>query len=397
VISRAPDIDTKDEFPSYDRINREIMTYKLSLFNPWAYVRDEWKSFYEKKAGNLKRLESSIASFEISMERTIGKITGLQERIRAYKAATSDSPEIESPEIYDEDDTELNDANSIGRKLRYDLAHLDTDLWLKDLKSDKDALVRLKNAAKAVTPDRDKKLGVLKSLLREKTEKPINDGNQKVIVFTAFTDTANYLHENLLPFATEELNLHIALVSGSGANRTTLGKTRFEHILTNFSPISKNRDKIKEMPQDEEISVLIATDCISEGQNLQDCDYLVNYDIHWNPVRIIQRFGRIDRLGSRNKKIQLVNFWPTDDLNNYINLKDRVEARMALVDITATGQDNLLRKDQIRGLIEDDLNFRDRQLKRLKKEVLDLEEIDENISLSEFTLDDFRVELANSV
>ncbi len=419
VISRAPDIDTKDEFPSYDRINREIMTYKLSLFNPWAYVRDEWKSFYEKKAGKtviafsqenrehfligmmkvnfLKRLESSIASFEISMERTIGKITGLQERIRAYKAATSDSPEIESPEIYDEDDTELNDANSIGRKLRYDLAHLDTDLWLKDLKSDKDALVRLKNAAKAVTPDRDKKLGVLKSLLREKTEKPINDGNQKVIVFTAFTDTANYLHENLLPFATEELNLHIALVSGSGANRTTLGKTRFEHILTNFSPISKNRDKIKEMPQDEEISVLIATDCISEGQNLQDCDYLVNYDIHWNPVRIIQRFGRIDRLGSRNKKIQLVNFWPTDDLNNYINLKDRVEARMALVDITATGQDNLLRKDQIRGLIEDDLNFRDRQLKRLKKEVLDLEEIDENISLSEFTLDDFRVELANYI
>ncbi|MDM8548594.1 helicase-related protein [Desulfobacterales bacterium HSG2] len=419
VISRAPDIDTKDEFPSYDGINREIMTYKLSLFNPWAYVRDEWKSFYEKKAGKtviafsqenrehfligmmkvnfLKRLESSIESFETSMERTMEKITGLQDRIRAYKAAVSDSPEIESPEIYDEDDTELNDANSIGKKLKYDLAHLDLDLWLKDLKSDKDALVLLKNSAKAVTPDRDEKLGVLKSLIREKTEKPINDGNQKVIVFTAFTDTANYLHENLLPFATEELNLHIALVSGSGTNRTTLGKTRFEHILTNFSPISKNRDKIKEMPQDEEISILIATDCISEGQNLQDCDYLINYDIHWNPVRIIQRFGRIDRLGSRNKKIQLVNFWPTDDLNNYINLKDRVEARMALVDITATGQDNLLRKDQIRGLIEDDLNFRNRQLKRLKKEVLDLEEIDENISLSEFTLDDFRVELANYI
>ncbi|QTA87470.1 helicase-related protein [Desulfonema magnum] len=419
VISKAPDIDTKDEFPAYDRINTEIMTYKLSLFNPWAYVRDEWKGVYEKKAGRaitafsqerrehyligmmkvnfLKRLESSIASFEISMERTIEKITGLEERIRAYKDAGSDSPEIESPEMYDADDAELNDANSIGKKLRYHLEHLDLDLWLKDLKSDKDALVLLKHTAKAVTPDRDKKLAVLKSLIREKIKHPINDENKKIIIFTAFTDTAKYLHENLFQFVRDELNLHIALVSGSGTNKTSLGKSRFEHILTNFSPISKNRDKIRDMPQDEEISVLIATDCISEGQNLQDCDYLINYDIHWNPVRIIQRFGRIDRLGSKNEKIQLVNFWPTDDLNNYINLKDRVEARMALVDITATGEDNLLDAEQIKDLIEDDLSFRSRQLKRLKKEVLDLEELDENVSLSEFTLDDFRVELANYI
>jgi len=416
VISKAPDIDTIDEFPSYDRINKEIMTYKLSLFNPSAYVKDEHKAFYEEKAGKmiaafsqekreyfligmmkvnfLKRLESSIESFEISMERTIDKISGLEKRIFDFKQ-TMDSEEIESPEIYDEDDTDLNDANSIGKKLKFNLAHLDLDLWLKDLKSDKDALVLLKASAQAVTPDRDKKLSVLKELIKDKIDKSLNSGNKKVVIFTAFADTANYLYENLKDYIKKDLGLNIALVIGSGANKTTFGKSEFGHILANFSPISKNRDKIPSMPQDAEIDILIASDCISEGQNLQDCDYLVNYDIHWNPVKIIQRFGRIDRLGSKNAKIQLVNFWPTDDLNNYINLKDRVEARMALVDIAATGEENLLETDQIQGLIEDDLKFRNRQLKRLQKEVLDLEELDENISLSEFTLDDFRIELTN--
>ena len=109
-------------------------------------------------------------------------------------------------------------------------------------------------------------------------------------------------------------------------------------IITSFSPISKERDKISpELTQ--EIDLLIATDCISEGQNLQDCDYLVNYDIHWNPVRIIQRFGRVDRLGSRNDQIQLVNFWPNMELDEYINLEARVSGRMVLLDISATGEE----------------------------------------------------------
>lgn len=171
----------------------------------------------------------------------------------------------------------------------------------------------------------------------------------------------------------------------------------FNKILTNFSPISKGRDKMDDMPQDEEIDILIATDCISEGQNLQDCDYLVNYDIHWNPVRIIQRFGRIDRIGSKNKKIQLVNFWPTDDLNEYINLKDRVEARMALVDLTATTEENILSHEQIMEIEEEELKYRNKQLEKLKNEVLDLEDMDDNISLSEFSLNDFRVELSNFI
>ena len=188
--------------------------------------------------------------------------------------------------------------------------------------------------------------------------------------------------------------MNIALVAGS-ETKTTFGKNDFSSILTNFSPISKERNRIASMSQDKEIDVIIATDCISEGQNLQDCDFLVNYDIHWNPVRIIQRFGRIDRLGSKNDKIQLVNFWPTKDLDNYINLKERVESRMALVDITATGEDNILNTEQIEELIEGDLKYRNQQLKKLKDEVLDIEDMNESISLTDFTLDDFRVELNN--
>lgn len=186
----------------------------------------------------------------------------------------------------------------------------------------------------------------------------------------------------------------MAMVEGSGGNRTTLGKSDFSSILTNFSPISKERDRQPEFPQDEEIDILIATDCISEGQNLQDCATLVNYDIHWNPVRIIQRFGRIDRIGSLNPVISLINFWPTEDLDAYIDVKQRVEARMALVDLTATGEDNLLNAEQLHDLIESDLHYRNRQLRRLKDEIIELEDLDEdNLTLADFSLDDFRLDL----
>jgi len=254
----------------------------------------------------------------------------------------------------------------------------------------------LYNNAVAVTPGRDAKLKELKQEIQKKIDKPINDKNKKVVVFTAFADTATYLYNNLIEWAQEELNLNIALVCGSYTD-TTFGKRDYDSILTNFSPISKNRSKMKEAPQAGEIDILIATDCISEGQNLQDCDCLINYDIHWNPVRIIQRFGRIDRLGSINKKIQLVNFWPTQDLDNYINLKVRVESRMALVDVTATADDNVLATEQIEELITEDLKYRNQQLKKLRDEILDLEEMDETISLTDFTLDDFRIELLSYI
>jgi superfamily II DNA/RNA helicase len=365
------------------------------------------------KVNFLKRLESSIEAFEISMHRTIEKITRLEEKIYEYKnlATINEIFELSAfmpDEIETEEDEEIaqwqENWDEVGKKLRYKLADMNLDDWLEDLQEDKKALTNLHDVAKAVTKERDLKLRILKEMISQKIKHPINPNNRKVLIFTAFADTACYLYDCLKDWVAEDLGLHIALVTGGNKeNRSTFrpkgfqGQSDFNAILTNFSPISKQRAKMRHMPQEGEIDILIATDCISEGQNLQDCDYLINYDIHWNPVRIIQRFGRIDRLGNRNGQIQLVNFWPTEDLNNYINLKDRVEARMALVDLTATGDDNLLDSEQIKNLVKDELKYRDRQLLRLKEEVLDLEDMGENVSLTEFTLDDFRIELMNFI
>lgn len=417
------EIDTKGRFLSYDRLNDEISMYRLSLFNPSAYVLPEFADLYEvdqvaqftqrarehyligmMKVNFLKRLESSVHSFAITMNRTIDKIENLEERIAAYKAFQENNPglDIEDLQIEDLEDEELQAALQVGKKLKFSFAHLDVERWLDDLREDKQQLSLLANAAESVTPERDAKLNQLKELVRAKALEPTVNRhgrpNRKVLVFTAFADTASYLYENLRDWARTELGLHVAAVTGgSGADKTTLGRPEFNHILTNFSPMAKRRAQIPSMPQNEEIDLLIATDCISEGQNLQDCDYLINYDIHWNPVRIIQRFGRIDRIGSRNEVVQLVNFWPTPDLNKYIKLKNRVEARMALVDIAATSEDNLLRPEDVEELIEDELKYRDRQLLRLKDEVLDLEDFTESVALSEFTLDDFRMELAKYI
>ena len=418
-----PEIDLQKRFPSYDRINKQILEYKLSVFNPSAYIKPDKQKKYEDiaatqvlnfkqsdrehfligmmKVNFLKRLESSIESFEISLDRTIQKIEKLENRINDFLENQRNSQE-ESLESLEPDEEEMEENSEdaeqwqVGKKLKFDLADINLEKWLADLKKDKEALVDLLHNADSVTPERDAKLAELKGLITKKTKLPFNGNNKKVIVFTAFADTAKYLYENIKELCQSELGLHSALVCGS-YTQTTYGKPDYDSILLNFSPVSKNRSKMASVAQVEEIDVLIATDCISEGQNLQDCDYLVNYDIHWNPVRIIQRFGRIDRLGSINATIQLVNFWPTKDLDNYINLKERVESRMALVDVTATGEDNILNVEQIEELITDDLKYRSKQLKKLKDEVLDLEDMDESVSLTDFTLDDFRIELMNFI
>nr|MBC8416216.1 SWF/SNF helicase family protein [Candidatus Cloacimonadota bacterium] len=440
-ISLAPDIDLQKRFPSYDKLNHEIMQYALSLYNPSKYVKEEFKDLYRKKARSrmlafeqetrehfligmmkvnfLKRLESSIESFEISLDRTIKKIDKLQEKIDSFNANLANELSVYSDEFIEdvekEEDDDVNEAAEmwqVGAKLKFELAHLDLESWKEDLKKDNNQLLTIYNSAVTVTPDRDEKLLRLKELIADKISNPLNNlpslesedtiPNHKILIFTAFTDTASYLFDHLKPWITDEFNLNIALVTGgNSSNKSTfdlkgyLQQTEFNNILSNFSPRSKKRHYMKAMPQSGEIDILIATDCISEGQNLQDCDYLINYDIHWNPVRIIQRFGRIDRLGSTNDQIQLVNFWPTDDLNKYINLKDRVEMRMALVDLTASADDNLLKKEEIKDILIDDWKYREKQLLRLKEEVLDLEDMDDNISLTDFTLDDFRIELAN--
>jgi SNF2 family DNA or RNA helicase len=418
------EIDTKGRFLSYDRLNDEISNYKLSLFNPSEYVKDEYKAVYEErkvrnfsqnvrerfligmmKVNFLKRLESSVHAFGITMDRTVEKIEALERRLKAFKEHQEKSGAVLEPDLFaaiDDDDEELNEAFQIGSKLKFEMAHLKVDAWLKDLAADKQQLSMLAETAKTVVVDRDAKLIELKKIIENKVRHPTKNSkgefNRKAIVFCAFADTAAYLYEALETWARKELGVHIALVSGGARpNRSTFGKADFGHILTNFAPRAKNRAKMKTMPQDQEIDILIGTDCISEGQNLQDCDYLINYDIHWNPVRIIQRFGRIDRIGSLNSAIQLTNFWPTPDLNKYINLKNRVEARMALVDLAATNEDNVLETKDLEELIHDDLKYRDKQLLRLKDEVLDLEDFNETVALNEFTLDDFRRELASYI
>jgi SNF2 family DNA or RNA helicase len=422
-ISVFPEIDLRGRFMSYDKLNDEISNYRLSLFSPSQYLKPEFRGRYEGKAVRnftqkdrehfligmmkvnfLKRLESSVNSFEISMRRTIDKIERLEEKIRAYQQYRDANMELDWDEIDLEDleDDDLQEALQVGSKLKFDLAHLDVDAWLKDLRKDKQQLSQLYLSAQDVGVERDAKLQELKAIIENKVRRPTRTiqgrENRKILVFTAFADTASYLYEALETWAREELNVHIALVSGGATgNKTTFGKTEFNNVLTNFSPIAKRRDKMRSLPQDGEIDLLIATDCISEGQNLQDCDCVINYDIHWNPVRLIQRFGRIDRIGSVNTAIQLVNFWPTEDLNKYINLKNRVEARMALVDIAATSQDDILNAEEIQELIETDLNYRDQQLLRLKEEVLDMEDLNETVTLNEFTLDDFRMELSKYI
>jgi SNF2 family DNA or RNA helicase len=418
------EIDNKSRFPTYDRLNEEIEKYNLSLFKPSTYVLAQFKDQYKDASGIrnfsqekresfligmmkvnfLKRLESSVRSFAITMDRTVKKIEDLEERLRRFQKIRDDKAQELQASLFfmeAEEDEELREAFEVGT-MGYRMEHMDVDRWLADLASDKQQLSMLAESANGVTPERDAKLEQLKSLIEAKITNPSTntrgEPNRKVIVFCAFADTAAYLYEQLETWSSNTMQVNIALVSGGARpNRSTFGTPDFNQILTNFAPRAKQRHKMRGMPQDGEIDIMIATDCISEGQNLQDCDLLVNYDIHWNPVRIIQRFGRIDRIGSLNTAIQLINFWPTPDLNKYINLKNRVEARMALVDISATNDDNILTNDELEELIQQDLKYRDKQLMRLKDEILDLEDFNESVALNEFTLDDFRMDLTKYV
>ncbi|HNZ02105.1 MAG TPA: phospholipase D-like domain-containing protein [Anaerolineaceae bacterium] len=416
--SVVPSIDLNGEFMSYDMLNDNISEYRLSIFKPSFYVKDEYKATYDRRIGSqnfrqsdretfligmmkvnfLKRLESSVHSFNITMRRTVDKIDALMVRIRTFQQFQADNPDLDFDDLIlqDVEDEDLQPILEAG-KLRFNLAHLDLDRWLVDLRRDRDQLHMLELSAREITIERDAKLAELKKLVAEKINHPttnkLGQSNRKVLIFTAFADTAVYLYNALQAWAREQ-GVHIAMVSGGSAeNKTTFGKNDFNHILINFSPYSRNRRRMHTMPQNAEIDILIATDCISEGQNLQDCDTLINYDIHWNPVRVIQRFGRIDRIGSINHAVQLINFWPTSDLEKYLSLKNRVEARMALVDIAATNEDNLLSADDLQELITDDLKYRDKQLLRLQKEVLDLEDFNETVDLTDFTLDIFRDDL----
>jgi hypothetical protein len=415
-INFKPDVDRAGEFRPIREINNEIRRLTLAAYAPLRYVFPHKQAAYDAKYSTtirggesffrqvdreeslvhllrvnvLKRMESAVPSFALTVKRQLADVEATLAKIEAHD---------ESVEEIDIEDVDVDDpafeSLLVGRKVKVLLHDVDLVRWKQDLAEDRNRLATLYSAAKQVGAARDAKLEALRQIIIEKTNNPINPGNRKVLVFTAFADTAQYLYEQIAPWAQAELGLHSALVTGSGHNQTTLPNLRrdFASIITSFSPRSKERPE--DLASDGELDLLIATDCISEGQNLQDCDYVVNYDIHWNPVRIIQRFGRIDRIGSPNDRIQLVNFWPNIELEEYINLEQRVSGRMVLLDISATGEENII--EQQSGNQMNDLEYRRKQLLKLQDAVIDLEDLSSGVSIADLTLTDFRIDLAGFV
>lgn len=418
-ISLYPPLTDLNGAINYNEIFEQLMLLNLAIYTPSHYILDSKKSKYadlfddEKvnvgftqanreqgirrlMAINLmKRMESSVASFRLTLGRIDDLIKTTIETIdnfNKYADTQLNLEDISHLTDFDFDDQNTDDLFSFGKKVKISLGDMDYTSWRRDLNKDKEILDLLTVMVADITPEHDSKLQELFDVLKNKIENPINDGNRKVIIFTAFSDTAEYLYENVSKYILKKFRLNTAMVTGSVEGRSTVPRLRCDlnTVLTCFSPVSKGKALL--MPNDNtEIDVLIATDCISEGQNLQDCDYLINYDIHWNPVRIIQRFGRIDRIGSKNERIQLVNFWPNVTLDEYIDLKARVETRMKIVDMTATGDDNILAEEKA------DLEYRKAQLKRLQEEVVDIEEMSSGISIMDLGLNEFRLDLLEYV
>lgn len=412
-ISKRPKLTDLKDAINYNEIYEELMMLGLEIYTPSAYIFPSKMSKYQELMHNkgtsltqsgreegirrlmsvnlLKRLESSVYSFNL----TLTRIKDLIEKTIAAidKFEKCGHAEIDMYEANEASDWDIDDQNtdffSVGKKVKIDLADMDYVSWRDALRKDAETLALVTMMVSDITPEHDTKLQTLFELVAEKIEHPINEGNKKILVFSAFSDTADYLYENVSVFVKQRYGLDTALITGSVEGKSTIRglKGTLNNILTCFSPISKGRDIL--MPGSKhEIDILIATDCISEGQNLQDCDYLVNYDIHWNPVRIIQRFGRVDRIGSKNNCIQLVNFWPDMDLDEYINLKARVETRMKISIMTSTGDDNLISPEE-----KGDLEYRREQLKKLQDEVVDIEEMSNGISIMDLGLNEFRLDL----
>lgn len=415
-ISLRPKLTDLKEAINYNEIFEQLMLLSLTIYTPTHYIlpskMEKYAELYEDNKVNIgftqanreqgirrltainlmKRMESSVYSFNLTLKRIKELIENTIKTIDTYDRASSvklEFTDISNIDDYDSDDQNGDELFTFGRKVKIDLADMDYKSWRNSLAKDAEVLELLTLMVGDITPEHDSKLQELFRVIRNKLEHPINAGNKKIIIFTAFADTAGYLYDNVSQYVKENFGLNTAMVSGTVEGKTTVPKLRSDlnTVLTCFSPISKDKQLL--MPNDNtEIDFLIATDCISEGQNLQDCDYLINYDIHWNPVRIIQRFGRIDRIGSKNAYIQLVNFWPDVTLDEYIDLKAKVETRMKIVDMTATGDDNLLSDEE-----KTDLEYRKSQLKRLQEEVVDIEDMTTGISIMDLGLNEFRMDL----
>lgn len=416
-INIKADVDLAGEFRAIRDINQEIRRLTLASYAPLRYVLPHKQAAYDAKYSTqvrggegffrqadreeslihllrvnvLKRMESCVSAFTLTVQRQLKDVENTLVRIESHAEA------LEEIDIADVDiDDPAFEALLVGRKVKVLLGDVDLIRWKQDLLEDRNRLATLLAAARQVDAARDAKLAALRDMIARKCAEPINthDGkaNRKIIVFTAFSDTAHYLYAQLASWARDTLGMHAAVVTGSAGIQATLPGLRknMGDVLSAFAPRAKERPQ--EMADEGEIDLLIATDCISEGQNLQDCDWLINYDIHWNPVRIIQRFGRIDRIGSPNQRIQLVNFWPNMELEEYINLEQRVSGRMVLLDISATGEENLI--EQQSGNAMNDLEYRRKQLLKLQDTVIDMEDLSTGVAITDLTLTDFRIDLA---
>lgn len=415
-ISLRPNLTDLPNAINYNEIFEELMSLTLEVYTPSLYIfpskLDKYVDFAKNRnltrAGRemgirrlmgvnlLKRLESSVYSFRLTLSRIRELIVSTIHTIDQFERngiGILDVFEVSG----DASDYDMEDQNTdfftVGTKAKIDLNDMDYKSWRNVLRQDAETLELLISMIADITPEHDTKLQTLLKMITDKIESPINPGNKKLLIFSAFADTADYLYENVSKYVKEKHGLNTAMISGAVEGKSTIKglKGTLNNILTCFSPISKSRDLL--MPGSaNEIDVLIGTDCISEGQNLQDCDFLVNYDIHWNPVRIIQRFGRIDRIGSKNAEIQLVNFWPDMTLDDYINLKSRVETRMKISVMTSTGDDDLINAEE-----KGDLEYRRQQLQRLQEEVVDIEEMSSGISIMDLGLNEFRLDLLDYI
>ena len=419
-ISKQPPLTNLKSAINYNEIYEQLMLLTLTIYTPSHFILpskiEKYAELFEDNKVNvgftqanreqgirrltainlMKRMESSVYSFNLTLGRILELIRTTIKTIDEYDRHSSvklDMTDISNLDDYDPEDQNGDELFSFGKKVKIDIADMDYITWRRTLQEDADVLELLTLMVGDITPEYDCKLQELLRMLKDKVEHPINEGNMKVIIFTAFADTADYLYQNVAPYMKKQFHMDTAMVTGSIDGKTTVPKlpNDLNTVLTCFSPISKDKRLLR--PNDDtNIDILIATDCISEGQNLQDCDYLINYDIHWNPVRIIQRFGRIDRIGSRNSVIQLVNFWPDVTLDEYIDLKSKVETRMKIVNMTATGDDNIISDEE-----KTDLEYRKQQLQKLKEEVVDIEDMSTGISIMDLGLNEFRLDLLEYV
>lgn len=411
-ISLYPKLTDRPGAINYKEVFEFLNDLKLTIYTPTKFILPSKLSKYlsEEETENfrkgretgiqrlmsinlLKRMESSVHSFLLTVKRVYGYLYDtsqiIEQFINSGTGNLNEMTDLSAEESEFDDDDQNTDFFTVGKKVQIDIRDMDYISWKRDIDDDLDTLSLLIGMVEDITPKYDFKLNQLIGVIKKKEEHPINPGNKKVLIFTAFADTAEYLYENIAPRA-KELGLNTALVTGSVDGRTTIPNFQAEmnHVLCCFSPVSKDRDVLYPKDKNNDIDILIGTDCISEGQNLQDCDYCINYDIHWNPVRIIQRFGRIDRIGSKNKVIQIVNFWPNLTLDEYINLKARVETRMKISVMTSTGDDDLINPEE-----KGDLEYRKAQLKKLQEEVVDLEDMTSGVSIMDLGLNDFRMDL----